>query len=393
MKMSNRVKTSLAFLFDSKAARRRKKAQRRKQIRKASESIRMQRIADSEQFRGGRVKVNMPSVPSTQSMSDILWTFFFKRNALKPQIELPYQAINPQCFERPYKKPRVTWLGHSSLYIEIENKRILIDPVFDYASPWVAKRLFARNVKVPIKREDLPIPDAIVISHDHYDHLEESTIRYYANIAEQRQVRFIVPLAVGRHLERWGVEPNQIEELDWWQSTQLGRLTFTATPANHNSGRTGFDSNQTLWASWVIKGTNDTLFYSGDSAYDAHFKQIGERFGPFDLAFIEVAANVKDGQGFPVENWGHMQAKHTMQAFHDLGAKQLMPVHWSTYELFSHRWDEPMIDLLEETAKYAMPLVTPMIGQSFEIREQIQTEQWWHMPMLESVKAKFSYQS
>ncbi|WP_244204684.1 MBL fold metallo-hydrolase [Vibrio rhodolitus] len=359
------------------------------QARLASEKVRQQRIAQSPQFHNGKVVSRLPRVMSNESMASVMKKFFLQRSSLKPSAPLPYQAVDVSLFNTVAISPRITWLGHSSLFIELDGKKLLVDPVFDYASPWFAKGMFARNVAAPIQRDALPIPDAIIISHDHYDHLEEATVRFYAN----KDVQFIVPLAVGRHLEKWGVSPEKIEELDWWQSAKVGSVELIAAPANHNSGRTGFDSNSTLWASWVIKGASDSLFYSGDTAYDNHFKQIGERFGPFDIAFIEVAANVKDGKGFPVENWGHMQARHTANAYQDLNAKVLMPVHWSTYELFSHYWDEPIYDLIEEVQKIDAKLITPMVGESFELHSAINTRDWWNKPEYTLSKAKLGFQS
>ncbi|KOO13966.1 beta-lactamase [Vibrio xuii] len=343
------------------------------QERSQSAHQRAEKVAQSAQFKEGKVISRLPSVPSEESTSSIMWKFFFDRGALKPNHTLPHQPVDVEALARRSDAMRVTWLGHSSLFIDIDQTRVLIDPVFEYASPWVAKKLFSRNVEAPVTREQLPMPDVIVISHDHYDHLEESTIRYYA----KSNVKFFVPLAVGKHLEAWGVSPNQITEFDWWESATVNGVELIATPANHNSGRTGFDSNSTLWASWVVKGRNGSFFYSGDTAYDSHFKQIGDQYGPFDLAFIEVAANVKEGKGFPVENWGHMQAKHTMQAFKDLNAENLFPVHWSTYELFAHKWDEPMTDLIAEAEISGANLVTPMVGETLAITDGLRTSYWW----------------
>ncbi|WP_367317467.1 MBL fold metallo-hydrolase [Vibrio coralliilyticus] len=357
--------------------------------RQQSERLRSKRIVNSKQFKNGKVVARMPSVPSPESMSAVMWKFFFQRASLKPQTMLPHVPVNMVKLAQRSDDMRVTWLGHSSLFIDIDRTRILIDPVFEHASPWVAKKLFSRNVKAPVKRDELPLPDAIVISHDHYDHLEESTIRYYAD----KDVVFMVPLAVGRHLEKWGVSPAKIQELDWWESTTINGVKLTAAPANHNSGRTGFDSNSTLWASWAIHGKSGSLFYSGDSAYDTHFKEIGKKLGPFDMAFIEVAANVKEGKGFPVENWGHMQAQHTMQAFMDLGAEQLFPVHWSTFELFAHKWDEPMTDLIEEAKVTGARLVTPMVGETLELNDEINTSFWWRNQNEKWVKGDLSFQN
>ncbi|EGU50362.1 hypothetical protein VIOR3934_07889 [Vibrio orientalis CIP 102891 = ATCC 33934] len=343
------------------------------QERSQSAHQRAEKVAQSAQFKDGKVISRLPSFPSEESMSSVMWKFFFDRGALKPSHTLPHQPVDIAALTQKSDVMRVTWLGHSSLFIDIDQTRVLVDPVFEYASPWVAKKLFSRNVEAPVTREQLPMPDVIVISHDHYDHLEESTIRYYAN----SNVQFFVPLAVGKHLEAWGVSPSQITEFDWWESATVNGVELIATPANHNSGRTGFDSNSTLWASWVVKGRNGSFFYSGDTAYDSHFKQIGDKYGPFDLAFIEVAANVKEGKGFPVENWGHMQAKHTMQAFKDLKAENLFPVHWSTYELFAHRWDEPMTDLIVEAEISGANLVTPMVGETLKMTDDLRTSYWW----------------
>lgn len=354
---------------------------------RSSELKRLERIADSTQFKDGKVITRMPNVASPESMSSVMWKFFFQRGALKPQSTLPNMPVDVAKLSTRSLEPRITWLGHSSLFIDIDNTRVLVDPVFDYASPWIAKSLFSRNVNAPIAKEQLPTPDVIVISHDHYDHLEESTVRFYAD----KDVEFFVPLAVGRHLEKWGVAPSKIREFDWWDSATFNGVTFTAAPANHNSGRTGFDSNSTLWASWAIRGQSGSLFYSGDTAYDSHFKQIADKLGPFDMAFIEVAANVKDGKGFPVENWGHMQARHTMQAFMDLGAKKLFPVHWSTYELFAHKWDEPMTDLIAEAQVTGAELVTPMVGETIPVHGETYTHFWWMDDSLEVAKQSYAF--
>ncbi len=148
-------------------------------------------------------------------------------------------------------------------------------------------------------------------------------------------------------------------------------------PLTHNSGRTYLDKNTTLWASWVIKGRSETLYFSGDSAYDQHFADIAQRCGPIDIACLEVAADVKQNQGYPVENWGHMQAHHTVQAFKDLQAKKLLPVHWATYELFTHKWDEPIEDLINHCQNESITFLTPMPGESFYVQNEVRNRTWW----------------
>lgn len=166
-------------------------------------------------------------------------------------------------------------------------------------------------------------------------------------------------------------------EFDWWESVHYANVELICTPANHNSGRTYLDKNSTLWASWVVKGQQETLYFSGDSAYDSHFAQIAQRCGPIDIACLEVAADVKGNQGYPVENWGHMQAHHTVRAFKDLQAKKLLPVHWATYELFTHKWDEPIEDLIEHCQADHIELITPMAGESFYVAKEYKNKAWW----------------
>jgi len=340
----------------------------------ASVKLRRARINASSQFENGRVIERMPNTPFQQSIMGLLWTFFFRRHHLAPQHPIHYKDVDVDRLRIRSEALRVTWLGHSSLFIEMNHTRLLVDPVFGHASPLMTKPIFDRNVAAPVSRENLPVPDIIVISHDHYDHLEKSTVKFYANTS----VHFFVPLGVGRHLENWGVDPHLIKEFDWWESTVLNGISITAAPANHNSGRTGTDKNTTLWCSWAIQSINGSVFYSGDTAYDRHFKEIKNRLGHFDIAFIEVAANVKNGVGFPVENWGHMQARHTIQAFQDLEADTLCAVHWSTFELFTHRWDEPMDDLISEASHVGASVMTPMIGESMDLSNAHNTfYRWW----------------
>ncbi|MCG9611363.1 MBL fold metallo-hydrolase [Vibrio harveyi] len=336
------------------------------------------RINHSAQFENGRVKDKMPNVPSPQSFWQVCWAYMGGRSPLSPDKQLPYSAIEPTRFLERQQAMRVTWLGHSTLMIETDGVRILTDPVFDYASPLIAKAWFERNIPNTSVRDSLQTPDVILISHDHYDHLEASTIRYYSD----RSVTFYVPLGVGKHLIRWGVRPDNVVEFDWWENVQYANVELICTPANHNSGRTYLDKNTTLWASWVVKGQQETLYFSGDTAYDNHFVQIAQRCGPIDIACLEVAADVKGNQGYPVENWGHMQAHHTVQAFKDLQAKKLLPVHWATYELFTHKWDEPIEDLIAHCQVDHIELLTPMAGESFYVAQQYKNNAWWQVEKL-----------
>ncbi|MBF0589990.1 MAG: MBL fold metallo-hydrolase, partial [Magnetococcales bacterium] len=231
----------------------------------------------------------------------------------------------------------VTWMGHSSLLIEVDGQTILIDPNFSrHASPfsWLPPKSFFPEM--PVTPEQIDHLHAVVISHDHYDHLDHDTIIQLAG----RVDRFIVPLGVGAHLRHWGIDPTKITELAWWASTDLNGVTLTATPAHHFSGRRLTGGNRTLWAGWAIAGRSERLFFSGDSGYFPGFKEIGKRLGPFDLTMLECGAYN--------DAWAdiHMMPEETAQAHLDLGGKTLLPIHWARFDLALHHWTEPVQRLL-----------------------------------------------
>ncbi len=341
---------------------------------------RAERIRRSARFRHGRAICHMQKNKVHKGLSfwQMLWSYLGGRYRLKPGTPLPYQALNMQKLAIPSQSLRVTWLGHACLLIELGGRRILTDPVFGYAAPSLVKPLFvhnmfARNVPIPVSREKLPQPDIILISHDHYDHLESASVKYYASQA----VQFVVPLGVGVYLEKWGVAQDNIIELDWWQSVCIAGVELVCTPANHHSGRSLWNGKRTLWASWVVRNSQQSLYFSGDSAYDRHFKEIGEHFGPFDLTCLEIAADLTARKGYPVENWGHMQARHAVKAHQDLQGKVMLPIHWATYELFSHRWDEPILDLLKNALLHEFTVTTPMVGETFSLHDPLPARLWW----------------
>ncbi len=212
----------------------------------------------------------------------------------------------------------------------------------------------------------LPSIDAILISHDHYDHLDYGSIRQL----KDKTKYFFVPLGVGAHLQHWGVEASKITELDWWQSADIDGMTFTATPARHFSGRGLTDRDKTLWASWVIKGQDNNIYFSGDSGYRTHFKQIGEQYGPFDFTMIEC--------GQYNEKWEaiHMMPEQSLQAHIDLQGKMMMPIHWGAFNLAVHPWKEPVERLLK-AKKEDMMIATPVIGESFVLSQALPDARWW----------------
>ena len=261
----------------------------------------------------------------------------------------------------------VTWYGHSAFLIEMEGKRILLDPMFGpAASPvsFITKRYLYQK---PIDMDQFIEIDAVIISHDHYDHLDyPSIIKLDPHVKH-----FFVPLGVGSHLKHWGVDADRITELDWWESADFEDLTFTAAPARHFSGRAINDRKKTQWASWVLKGQYNNLYFSGDGGYAEHFKEIGEKYGPFDLTMVEC--------GQYNQNWEaiHMMPEQSAQASIDLRGKVMMPIHWGAFDLALHEWREPVIRLLTAAEKQNINVVTPYIGERFAVGQDLPAEKWW----------------
>ncbi|MCB2375946.1 MBL fold metallo-hydrolase [Hymenobacter sp. BT635] len=267
---------------------------------------------------------------------------------------------------------RVTWFGHSSTLIELDGKRFLTDPVWRLrASPLAVvgpKRFFP----APLQLAELPPLDAVILSHDHYDHLDKDAIRALSRTG----VPFFCPLGVGGHLRRWGVPASQITELDWWQEVRLdGTHTLVATPARHFSGRT-LTRDNTLWASWCLLGPTHRAFFGGDSGpYESAFREIGAAYGPFDLTMLEIGAYD--------ELWAdiHMGPDHALAAHQALGGQLLLPLHWGTFNLAFHGWTEPVERLLQAAAALQVPLVLPRPGQRVTVAEGALNSQWWRNPL------------
>lgn len=284
------------------------------------------------------------------SMVDMLVRLLFDTSR-KPSNPLPMVPLTATDFGVPSQDLEVRWLGHSTTILEINGIRILNDPVFGKASP--VPYTVHRFQPSPITREELPPLDVVVISHDHYDHLEMETIKYLID----RVPVFIVPLGVGAHLEKWGCPKAQIVELDWWQGYWIKDVEIIATPSRHFSGRGLRDRNSTLWASYVFKGPRHRAFYSADGGYDARFKEIGQRFGPFDLTMMEMGAF--DARWPDV----HMFPEESITAHTELGGAYLLPVHWGVYDLAFHRWDAPARLATQHAQEKDVRLLTPKMGE------------------------------
>jgi L-ascorbate metabolism protein UlaG (beta-lactamase superfamily) len=268
----------------------------------------------------------------------------------------------------PLSGLRVTWLGHSTTLLEIDGHRFLTDPVWGERAGPVSFAGPKRWFPPPLALKDLPPLDAVVISHDHYDHLDYRTIV----ALKDRDLTYVVPLGVGAHLERWGVPAARIVELDWWQSHTFGDLQLWATPARHASGRMlVLDDAATLWAGYVFVGTKHRTYYSGDTGLFPSLRTIGERFGPFDLTMIEVG---QYDRAWP--DW-HLGPEQAIEAHLRVGGKVMLPVHWGLFALASHGWTEPIERALAAGRLTGAVVIAPRPGQSVEPTVEKPQERWW----------------
>jgi L-ascorbate metabolism protein UlaG (beta-lactamase superfamily) len=299
------------------------------------------------------------------------WDFLFTRNHRTPDTELPVKPVDLSHFNnRDSDRLNVTWLGHSSLMINIDGYKILTDPVFEKRVSVFGPTRF--NGEVPLNIRQIPKIDVVIISHDHYDHLNKYSVQRLI----EKSDKFVVPLAVGSRLIQWGVPKDKIVELDWWQEYRFDEnLMLASTPAQHFSGRGLTDRNKTLWASWVIQTPLHNLFFSGDSGYFGGFKQIGDKYGPFDMTFIECGAYN--------ESWSqvHMFPEQTVQAHLDLKGKVLQPIHWATFNLALHPWYEPMVRLTAVAKTKNVKIATPVVGEITVYRMNIPATRWWEQAM------------
>lgn len=326
------------------------------------------RITLSPQYQNGKFKGDKKAL--TMTFTDYItstWRFLFEKNNQTPDGPLPVRPVDLSYFNTKGKDQlNSTWLGHSSLMINMNGYKILTDPVFEKKIAMVGPSRF--NGDLPLNIEKLTDIDVVIISHDHYDHLNKYAIIRLTAVTK----RFIVPLAVGKRLVSWGVPENKVIALDWWEDVLFDdSLSITATPAQHFSGRGLFDRNKTLWASWAIKSKDFNIFYSGDSGYFNEFKAIGEKLGPFNMTFIECGAY--DDLWRPV----HMFPEETVQAHIDLKGDILHPIHWGTFNLALHPWYDPMQRLVKAADANHIPVATPICGESIQYGNGALGSHWW----------------
>ena len=294
--------------------------------------------------------------------------YFFNSAQTVPEVELP-EVKPPKIkeFMQSTEGIKFIWFGHSTLLVNIKNIIVLIDPVFSKAASPVS--FIVERFQPPVlELKDLPRIDYILISHDHYDHLDMQTVNYF----KEKDVKFITPLGVTSHLKSWGVHESKLFETDWWGKLEFEGITFVCTPAQHFSGRLGtINIFKTLWASWIVKTESNSFFFSGDSGYDIHYKQIGDSYGPFDLAFID--------SGQYNERWRevHNMPEEAAQAVLDLKGKAMVPIHWGMFDLAMHDWFEPVEESEKYAEKYGIELMTPKLGQLVSTEQNNVFEKWW----------------
>ncbi len=326
--------------------------------------------AASPQFKDCNFQ-NLPNPQALPSASQWkIWSRFLTatKTGTVPVDPIPVQELDAAQLDALDRDANhVIRLGHSSHLLKLRGKYWLIDPVFgDRASPFsfIGPKRFH---KPPLRLEQLPPIEGLILSHDHYDHLDVPTIEYLA----QRVQRYFVPLGVRARLLEMGVPPERVAEFDWWQASEHDGVRLTAAPAQHFSGRTLTDRNKTLWASWIVESGGKRIFYSGDSGYFAGFKQIGERFGGFDLALMENGAY--DTYWPSV----HMTPEESVRAFEDLRGKVLYVVHNSTFDLAFHTWRDPLDRIAKLAQAKKIELATPEIGEVLTIGRPRSNALWW----------------
>ncbi|MCE6990297.1 MBL fold metallo-hydrolase [Dyadobacter sp. CY323] len=329
---------------------------------------RLERIKQSPNYRDGQFQNESltPALAEGASYFKVITKFFFG----KSKFNIPGATIPSQKTDLLHLDPNenvLVWFGHSSYFMQIDGKRFLVDPVLSgNASPLSFTTPSFKGTDV-YTVADFPNIDYLLISHDHYDHLDYKTILQLKPKVKQ----VVTGLGTGEHFEYWGYDPAIIAEKDWNEGIDLGGgFKIDITPGRHFSGR-GFSRNKALWVSMVLQTPSKKIFVGGDSGYDHHFKKIGEKFGPFDLALLEC------GQYNEAWKYIHMMPEETVTAAKELNAKKLMPVHWAKFSLALHDWNEPILRASAEAKKQNMPLVTPLIGQKVDLNGDQIWEEWW----------------
>lgn len=331
---------------------------------------RLEKMQQSEHYKNKQFQ-NLsftPPLAEGYSMTKVMFDFLFSKKdpLLKPVKNIP--AVHTDISNLPKGQDVFIWMGHSSYYIQVDGASFLVDPVLSsYGSPFrfFNKAFAGADIFTP---EDIPHVDYLVITHDHYDHLDYPTVKSI----RERVEKVILPLGVGAHFEKWGYQPEQLIEEDWGGEVSLkNNIKITFTPARHFSGRK-MKRNVTLWTSYVLEAPSQKIFLGGDSGYDTHFKMIGEKYGPFDYAIIE------NGQYNEAWKYIHALPEDVIQASIDVNAKKIIPVHSSKFALALHAWNEPLEKVTRLGQENGLNILTPMIGEPIYLKESDHHfKTWW----------------
>lgn len=329
----------------------------------------IKRFSQSPQWKG-KVFENQSETSLDMNFStiaDLIQKQFTDREVRSPQLPIPVTPFDAEAFGKAPAKPKFIWYGHSVLLLQLNGKNLLIDPMLGPnaapISPFPVKRFSENTLKII---DQLPHIDMVLMTHDHYDHLDYASIQRLQDKADT----WFVALGVARHLEAWGIPSPSITEFDWWHSKSFEGIDITFTPSRHFSGRGLTDRSKCLWGGWVFKTNDHSIYWSGDSGYDEHFKEVGEQLGPFDWGFMEC--------GQYNEYWHeiHMYPEETVQASIDAGVKVSIPVHWGGFPLALHTWQDPIERFTAEAKTKEQTISTPVIGEVVTLGNEPTTD-WW----------------
>lgn len=342
---------------------------RHERFGKIATGARLERIQQSTNYRKGQFQ-NLHHTPmmaeDVSAIATMKEALFNRSKRNRPSSVLP--SVKTNLLALAPDRDVLVWFGHSSYFMQLDGKRILVDPVFSgHSSPFsfMVKSFKGSDIYTP---DEIPDIDYLFISHDHWDHLDYETVLKL----KPRVKKVITSLGTAAHLESWGFNTSSTIELDWHEKAVLDPgFLVTATPARHFSGR-GLRRNKALWASFVFQTPHKKIFIGGDSGYDTHFAEIGNNYGPFDLALLEC------GQYNYAWRLIHMMPEQTVQAAIDLKTRMMMPVHWAKFALALHAWDEPIIRVTKEATRLNVPIVHPMIGEELNLDSLSTTAEWWH---------------
>lgn len=329
---------------------------------------RLKKIKASPNYKNG----SFQNLSKTNAMAEdasfikTMKEFLKKPKTVKPPGVLP--SLKTDLKKMHHTTPALVWFGHSSYFITLNNKTILVDPVFSGNAAPVSFMVKAFKGSDVYAVNDFPDIDLLILTHDHYDHLDYKTLLKLRSKVK----KIICSLGVGSHLEHWGIDKKRIHELDWWEQIAHEDISITATPGRHFSGR-GIKRGQSLWSSFILRTSEHNLFLGGDSGYDSHFKTIGEKYGPFDLAILEAGQYNRSWPNI------HMMPEETVQACVDLNAKVLLPVHWGKFSLAMHAWDEPIQRVLKKAEELKVIVTTPRIGEVVILKNNLPKTLWWNL--------------